>query len=324
LKYIYTLSDPRTGDVRYIGKANNPKKRFYSHKAEKNTRTRKYFWIRSLQRQGLEPIIDVLEEFPEESGDTLWPAAETYWIAMFKFWGYKLTNHDSGGNSGFQKNEITRRKIAIAKTGVKITEETREKMRLSHVGKKQSAETIEKRAALKRGVPRDEETRRKISAANMGKPKSAQARERMRIAQTGKTLPAEVRAKLSAKNLGRVHTPESIEKIRQGHLGKSNPAKGNGKRGIQLSEETRAKISAAQLGKTLSAEHRGKIGLSSKGHKRGIGRKASPEHREKIRLAGLGRIHSEESKRLMSEKVKAAWIRRRAAKLAQADTASKI
>lgn len=287
MKYIYCLSDPRTGDVRYIGKTNQPKLRLYGHLTEKGRRTRKYFWIRSLQRIGLKPILEILEEFPEESGDALWPDAERYWITMFGFWGYKLCNHDSGGNSGYKKSAITIMKLVRANTGQKRTpeaclrisagkrnpsEETRRKLSDCKIGKIQSRQTIEKRRAAMMGHLISEETRRKISEAHKGKklspehvakiieagknrpPPSAESRLKMSLAGKGRKLSPEHKAKLLAASKGRIITDETREKMRLSHLGHKQSAKTiekrmRHKRGVPRSAETRAKIAAGHLGK---------------------------------------------------------------------------
>jgi hypothetical protein len=48
-------------------------------------------------------------------------------------------------NIGKKRSDETRKNISIAKTGIKDSEETKLKKRLSHLGKKQSQEEIEKR-----------------------------------------------------------------------------------------------------------------------------------------------------------------------------------
>ena len=47
---IYTLTDPITNQVRYVGKSNNPLKRYYKHLNEslKSTKTHKNNWINKL------------------------------------------------------------------------------------------------------------------------------------------------------------------------------------------------------------------------------------------------------------------------------------
>ena len=60
--------------------------------------------------------------------------------------------------------------------------------------------------------------------------------------------------------------------------------------GLNLSEEARAKISAAHKGKKLSAEQKANLSVLA------TGRKPKPETREKLRLAGTGRIQSTATK----------------------------
>ena len=93
--YIYTLSDPITQEVRYIGLTTKSlKSRFSAHCSKKN-KSYKSNWITSLKRKGLKPIIEVLDTASdfEELKDL-----EMYWIAQFKQWGFKLLNLTNGGD----------------------------------------------------------------------------------------------------------------------------------------------------------------------------------------------------------------------------------
>jgi hypothetical protein len=63
--YIYTLKDPETQEVKYVGKTKN-----------------------------LKPIIEVLDIGSEENINEL----EIYWIAQLKAWGFNLTNMTDGGD----------------------------------------------------------------------------------------------------------------------------------------------------------------------------------------------------------------------------------
>ncbi len=56
-----------------------------------------------------------------------------------------------------------------------ISEETRERLRLSHMGKTQSEETKRKRAESRKGYTHSEETREKLRLAHLGKPKPRKA-----------------------------------------------------------------------------------------------------------------------------------------------------
>ncbi|OHC00341.1 MAG: hypothetical protein A2Z57_04420 [Planctomycetes bacterium RIFCSPHIGHO2_12_39_6] len=62
--YIYTLSDPRNNQVRYVGKTNNLRTRFINHLRE-DYKGRKPNWIKSLKNKGLLPIIEAVDFVPE-------------------------------------------------------------------------------------------------------------------------------------------------------------------------------------------------------------------------------------------------------------------
>lgn len=94
--YIYTLSDPTTGEVKYVGKTKNMKERLIRHMEPsnlKNAWTSKTKWILWLKAQGLKPMIEILDEGDAENIDAL----EIYWISQLKQWGYKLKNNSNGG-----------------------------------------------------------------------------------------------------------------------------------------------------------------------------------------------------------------------------------
>jgi hypothetical protein len=90
--YIYTLSDPQTGEIRYIGQTSNPKNRIKSHLQE-NSFSRKSNWVRSLKLKGLIVIMDIIDICDE----LLWEELEIYYISLFKCCGFNLTNHSTGG-----------------------------------------------------------------------------------------------------------------------------------------------------------------------------------------------------------------------------------
>lgn len=92
---IYTLSDPRSGEVRYVGKSVNPKGRYYSHIYTSERKmdgsgglSHKSNWIGSLLKQGVLPIMEILEILEE----SLLSDAEMFWMIQMKCWGFKLTN----------------------------------------------------------------------------------------------------------------------------------------------------------------------------------------------------------------------------------------
>ena len=92
---IYALCHPQTGEVRYIGKANDAQKRLKSHIRDSRTRkTPVYSWIRKLQSSGLAPSIRVLEVADD------WIEAEKRLIALHREGG-RLLNLADGGDEPF-------------------------------------------------------------------------------------------------------------------------------------------------------------------------------------------------------------------------------
>lgn len=93
--YIYTLSHPTTGTVRYVGKTTNVKIRYNSHihKARGNGKTHLYNWIRTLLSADLKPIITVIEE----TNIDVWSDRETFWISHYRNLGCDLCNRTDGG-----------------------------------------------------------------------------------------------------------------------------------------------------------------------------------------------------------------------------------
>lgn len=156
--FIYTLSDPDTLEVRYIGKANNLKYRLWAHiqEAKNDSRNqRKCNWIKKLLLQNKKPIIEILEEVPLES----WKKSEIYWIAQFKTWGFRLINMTSGGESGiisenckkalqnskrghikgmFKHSEETKALIKEKRANQVVTEDHKRKISESLKGRKKS------------------------------------------------------------------------------------------------------------------------------------------------------------------------------------------
>ena len=91
--YIYSLKDPITNQVRYVGKTGNLKNRFINHKNSSNN-SHVSRWIRTLLKQDLLPIIEVIEECDKTS----WEEREIYWIAYYKNLYPDLCNIRKGGN----------------------------------------------------------------------------------------------------------------------------------------------------------------------------------------------------------------------------------
>jgi len=192
--YIYSLSDPFTGEIRYIGKANRLGSRLSTHitEAKKNRNSRKKGkWTRSLLEKGVKPLIEIIDKVSVSE----WQYWEVYWISQFKAWGFDLLNETEGGECGimtrkcidaalaspnfkrghkkgeFKHTEETKKIIKEKRAKQVFTEETRRKIGLAGKGRKYSAEV-----------------RQKMSKTMTGKPKSAKHKESIRLFMTKKVL----------------------------------------------------------------------------------------------------------------------------------------
>lgn len=101
---IYKLIDPRTNEIRYIGKTISllqRRLRCHIHTA-KNGNNHKDNWIKNILNDNLRPIIELVEMVPEKD----WEEREKYWIAYYNSIGVNLTNAtDGGSNVSFIKKE---------------------------------------------------------------------------------------------------------------------------------------------------------------------------------------------------------------------------
>lgn len=108
--FIYSLEYP-TGEIKYIGKSNNPGKRLKRHLIEakwrnKNDRDK---WLNSLPEK---PTLKIIEKVNYSE----WQSKEIYWIKFYIDKGFKLVNGTDGGegSNGFKgKNhtDVTKEKI---------------------------------------------------------------------------------------------------------------------------------------------------------------------------------------------------------------------
>ena len=95
--YIYTLKDPITNQIRYIGKTTNIQKRYYHHcslSCCNRENTHRSSWIKSLLIKKVKPIIEVIDT------TTNWQEKEIYWIKYYKSLNTDLCNHTLGGDGG--------------------------------------------------------------------------------------------------------------------------------------------------------------------------------------------------------------------------------
>jgi hypothetical protein len=121
--FIYELIDPVTGRTRYIGKSDNPFKRFKGHLADA-LQKRNYCarWINSVLERGLVPFMELVDEVPISE----WQFWEREYIRLYRALFFDLTNTTDGGenppvgvNRGKKHSAEWRAKISASLTGRK-------------------------------------------------------------------------------------------------------------------------------------------------------------------------------------------------------------
>lgn len=181
---IYGLVDPRSGDVRYIGKSTSGMKRPKYHArpqhVAKAPHTHKNRWLQKLLNEGLRPGLRVLEEF-EAAADIA--DGECFWIAQGKGLDWPLTNLAKGG---------------VGPLGHVVTPEVRARISAALTGRKMPAEHGARVGAFFRGKALSAEHRAKLSAVQKGRSPTPERVARQRASLTGFKQSAETRARMCA------------------------------------------------------------------------------------------------------------------------------
>lgn len=191
---IYGLVDPRTNELRYVGKSNNVENRYISHLYEGAGGTHKHNWVLNVQRSGHEPELIILEIVDRR----FWKTAEMWWIEYFRFLGARLTNTTKGGDglTGMRHSKESRKKmsdalkdrffteewrskISKAKKGTVYSEEYKQKMSIACTGRVVSDETRANLSKALKGISKSEEHKRKISETLKGTKLSEETRRKM-------------------------------------------------------------------------------------------------------------------------------------------------
>lgn len=127
--YIYVLKCPE-GNVRYVGKTNNPTKRLSSHISEaKKGKGRRYVlnWIHSLLSKSLILSMEIIEVCNEDN----WQDREKYWVEYYRNIIPNLCNNADGGLGGtgtknFSEEELLKKKEIMSNTFSKFTKQDKE------------------------------------------------------------------------------------------------------------------------------------------------------------------------------------------------------
>jgi group I intron endonuclease len=144
--YIYCLI--YNNEVKYVGKSDNPQKRFKEHIRKcKFNKTYKDNWLHSLIKSSQRPELLILDTVPFNDFG-FW---EDFYINLFKSFGFKLTNLAPGGGGGNFGDEINK-KISEKLKGRIINDVWRDNIKKGSVGRKHTNETKEKYSKQRTGV----------------------------------------------------------------------------------------------------------------------------------------------------------------------------
>lgn len=183
---IYVLIDPRTNEIRYVGKtvqSLSERLTGHRHAARRGGKSHRDRWIAQLLRCGYDVRIERVQLVSSEC----WEEAEKHWIAYYWSIGCPLTNMTDGGDCGptlpgelnpfygRTHSDETRDTIRQSRLGTVATPATRAKLSAIHKanpnggtfrpGHQWSDESRAKRSESQKGVLHTAEEKAKMSAS---------------------------------------------------------------------------------------------------------------------------------------------------------------
>lgn len=123
---MYALCDPDTGEIRYIGKANDAQQRLARHRRDMRRRnTPVYCWMRKLAGEGKQPTMQLLATAVDS-----WQELERALIAQYRADGARLLNLADGGDQPGHVERSPERQREIARKAVQTRESDPHKLRI--------------------------------------------------------------------------------------------------------------------------------------------------------------------------------------------------
>ncbi len=190
---IYALLEPKTNEIRYIGKAKNLELRLRKHAQSSKLKenTHKNNWIKSLLKSGEKFIVVVIDS--ALTNDEL-NKKEVKWISYYKTIGCRLTNATNGGDGG-----------KLSQESISKMKETKKKnpQKPYWIGKKFEKEHCENLSKSKKGYVTNDETKEKLSKSHKG----------LNTWSKDRKLSEETKIKMSKSRIGKVKNYNAVYQL---------------------------------------------------------------------------------------------------------------